>query len=85
MEEGEDKFFVTSNFALTGYLELQGLKYLKAGRSQDRKGNINVEFTFFDPEDKGRDLEIEFRHSRESKYRDNLFYYRKVINDLMGR
>lgn len=85
MDKHEDKYFITSNFSLCGYLELNGLKFVKADRAQDRRGKINVEFTFLDPDGKGRDLEIEFRHSNEKRYKDSLFFYRKIINDLLGQ
>lgn len=79
-----DNFFITSNFALTGYLELNGLKYVKADLSKDRNDKVKVDFYFLDPTGKGRDLELEFRFSSEKKYRDSLFFYRKIIEDLLG-
>lgn len=80
----EPKYFVTSNLALTAFLELKGLKYQRAELSKDRNNKVKVDFFYLDPDDKGRDLELEFRFSNEKKYRDLLFYYRKVINDLLG-
>jgi len=80
----DDRYFVTSNFALCGYLEVKGLKYIKAELSKDRHGKFKVDFYFFDKDSKGRDLELEFRFSDEKRYRDALFYYRKVINEKLG-
>lgn len=80
----ETKYFKTSNFALSGFLEIHGLKYVKAELTKSAKGKVKVDFWFLDPEDKGKDLEIEFRFSNEKKYRDSLFFYRKIINDLLG-
>jgi hypothetical protein len=82
-EEGKT-FFVTSNFSLCGYLELKGLKFVKANLSQGKNNKIKVDFYFLDSEKKAQDLEIEFRHSDEKKYKDSLFFYRKIINDLLG-
>jgi len=80
----EDKYFITSNFALTAFLELNGLRFVKPEVSKDRNGKYKVDFYFLDPDKKGRDLEIDFRFSSEKKYRDLLFHYRKVINDKLG-
>jgi len=81
----EGSHFVTSNFALTAFLELNGLRFVKAEVSQDRNNKIKVDFYFLDPHDKGMDLELDFRFSSEKKYRDLLFHYRKIINDKLGR
>ena len=81
----EGSYFVTSNFALTAFLELNGLRFVKAEVSQDRNNKIKVDFYFLDPEERGRDLELDFRFSNEKKYRDLLFHYRKIINDKLGR
>jgi len=80
----DSKFFITSNFALCGYLEIKGLRYMKAEISKDRHSKYKVDFYFLDPENRGRDLELDFRFSDEKKYRDALFYYRKIINDKLG-
>jgi len=80
----EAKLFLTSNYSLCGYLELNGLRYLNADVVKDHRGKIKVEFSFLDPHDKGRDLELEFRHSPEKKYKDSLFFFRKVINEKLG-
>ena len=84
MENNEVKYFITSNLALTGYLEVRGLKYVKADLSKDRNGKIKVDFYFLDPKNQGQDIELEFRFSNEKKYRDALFFYRKVIQELLG-
>jgi len=80
----EKKFFITSNFALTGYLEIKGLRYVKTEVSKDRNGKYKVDFYFLDPDKKGQDLELDFRFSDEKKYRDALFFYRKLISDKLG-
>ena len=83
--DDKKKFYITSNYALTGYLEVKGLKYIKAELSKNTKGQVKVDFVFLDPDNKGQDLEMEFRFSDEKKYRDSLFFFRKVINDLLGK
>jgi len=80
----EGNYFITSSFALTAYLELNGLKFVKSELSEDRNKKIKVDFYFHDPDQRGRDLELDFRFSSEKKYRDLLFYYRKIINDKLG-
>lgn len=80
----EKNVYITSNLALCGYLELKGLKYLTKELSKDRKGKVKVDFIFHDPENKGKDLEWEFRQSDFKKYRDYTFFYRKEIADLIG-
>jgi len=81
----EEKYFVTSNYSLCGYLEINGLRYLKAEVIKDHRDKIKVEFTFLDPKNRGRDLEIEFRYSPEKKYKDSLFYYRALIGEKLGK
>jgi len=81
----EGSHFVTSNFALTAFLELNGLRFVKAEVSEDRNKKIKVDFYFLDPNSLGMDLELDFRFSNEKKYRDLLFHYRKIINDKLGR
>jgi len=79
------KYFITSNFALCGYLDIKGLQYVKAELSKDeRTDKFKVDFYFLDPKKEGPDLEWGFRHSDEKKYRDALFVYRKIINEKLG-
>lgn len=82
----DDKtFFVTSNFSLCGYLELKGLRFVKAELSKDPRTNkIKVDFYFLDPQNKGQDLSHEFTYSDEKRYKDSLYNYRRIINDLLG-
>jgi len=83
--ENKPKYFITSNLALCGYLEVVGnLRYVKAEITKSNKGKYKVDFYFHDEDGTGSDLEIEYRHSSEKKYRDSLFYYRKIINDMLG-
>jgi len=84
MENNGVNYFITSNLALTGFLEIRGLKYVKADLSHDRNNKVKVDFYFLDPNRQGQDLELEFRFSNEKKYRDALFFYRKVIQELLG-
>lgn len=85
VQEGERSFFVTSNLSLCGYLEIKGLKFVKAELGKGRRGEIVVKFMFLDPENRGTDLSHEFNFSDEKKYKDSLFNFRKVINDLLGK
>jgi len=81
----DSKYFITSNFALCGFLDIKGLRYVKAELEKDeRTGKFKVDFYFLDPKNEGSDLEWNFKHSDEKKYRDALFYYRKIINEKLG-
>lgn len=82
--EGDKTFFVTSNFSLCGYLELKGLKFVKAELSKGWNNKVKVDFYFLDPNEMGTDLSHEFNYSDEKRYKDSLFNYRKIINDLLG-
>ena len=81
----EPKYYITDNFALTAWLELNGLRYVKAELSKGKNGRVKVDFYFLDPEGKGRDLEVDFRFSEAKKYRDLLFFYKRIINDMLGK
>lgn len=83
-EEDGKVYYVTSNFSLCGYLEIQGLRFVKADISKGRNNKFKVDFYFLDPDKRGQDLEIEFRYSNEKKYKEALFFYRKKINELLG-
>lgn len=78
-------YYITDQFALTAYLELQGLKFAKAELSRGKNGRVKVDFYFLDPDDRGRDLEMEFRFSDVKRYRDLLFFYKRIINDELGK
>ena len=80
----EDKMYITGSLALTSYLELHGLKYVEAELAKGNKDKIKVLFYFLDPGERGRDLEMEFRFSPEKRYREGLFFYRKIINERLG-
>jgi len=82
--DNSTRYFITSNFALCGYLEIRGLRFVKTEISKDRNGKFKVDFYFLDPNKKGQDFELDFRFSNEKKYRDALFFYRKQINDKLG-
>ena len=80
----DNRYYITSNLALCGYLDINGLRYVKAELSRDRNDKFKVDFYFLDPENKGSDLEWNYKNSDIKKYRDAIFYYRKIINDKLG-
>jgi hypothetical protein len=81
----EPKYFITDNFSLTAFLELNGLRYVKAELTKGKNGRIVVMFWFLDPDNKGRDLEVDFRFSNEKRYRDCLFLYKRIITEMLGK
>lgn len=83
-EEKQENFYCTDSLALTSYVELHGLKYVKSELTKGPKGKIKVLFYFLDPENKGKDLEWSFRFSDCKRYRDGLFYFRRIISEKLG-
>lgn len=71
--------FVTDYYALTAYLELNGLKYIKTIYKKDNSGKLKAFFHFNDPENIGKDLEMDFRFSPEKKYKDLLHFFRNEM------
>lgn len=76
------KTFETDNLALCPFLELHGLKYLKADLSLGKNDKPVVTFIFEDQRGVGKDLELEFVRSNEKRYRDLLFFFRNEIEKL---
>ena len=73
------KTYTTTNLALSAYLSLKGLKYVKADLGIGRNDKPVISFIFEDPKEMGRDLELDFMHSEIKKYRDHFFYFRNEI------
>jgi hypothetical protein len=76
------KIYSTDNLALCPYLEMNGLKYLKAELSVGKNDRSVVIFIFEDNLGVGRDLERSFMHSNEKKYRDLGLFFRNEIEKL---
>ena len=79
------KEFKTDNLALCPYLDLKGLKYLRAELSIGKRDKPVVSFVFEDALGVARDLELDFIRSEQKKYRDLLFFYRNEIEKLKRR
>ena len=78
----QPKEFKTDNLALCPYLQLEGLKYLRAELSLGKYDRPVVSFVFEDTRGVGRDLELEFVRSDFKKYRDMFFFFRNEIEKL---
>lgn len=76
------KEFKTDNLALCPYLQLNGLKYLRAELSIGKNDKPVVVFIFEDPREVGRDLELDFTRSEFKQYRDIFFFFRGEIERL---
>ncbi len=76
------KEFRTDNLALCPYLQLNGLKYLRAEISLGKRDKPVVSFIFEDPKGIGRDLDLEFARSEIKQYRDIFFFFRGEIERL---
>ena len=76
------KEFRTDNLALCPYLQLKGLKYLRAELSLGKNDKPVVSFVFEDPYGVGRDLELDFAKSEYKQYRDIFFFFRNEIERL---
>ncbi len=76
------KEYRTDSLALCPYLHLHGLKYSRAEIGIGKNDKPVVQFVFEDPTGVGRDLELDFTHSNEKKYRDMLFFFRNEIEKL---
>lgn len=74
--------FKTDNLALCPYLELNGLKYLRAEPAIGKNDRPVVVFVFEDPHEVGRDLEIDFTRSQFKQYRDLFFFFRGEIEKM---
>ena len=76
------KDYVTDNLALCPYLQLHGLKYLRAELSVGKNDKPVVSFVFEDSMGIGRDLEIDFMKSPEKRYRDLFHFFRNEIEKM---
>lgn len=62
--EATQKTYSTRDIGLAGFLQMRGLKIIKATKSESSK----FVFVFLDPEGRGDDLELEFVNSDFQKY-----------------
>lgn len=76
------KEYRTDSLALCPYLQLNGLKYLRAELSIGRYDKPVVSFIFEDKYGVGRDLELDFVKSDFKKFRDMFFFFRSEIEKL---
>ena len=76
------KEYRTDNLALCPYLQLNGLKYLRAELSIGKYDKSVVSFIFEDSLGIGRDLELDFARSEFKHYRDLFFFFRNEIEKL---
>lgn len=74
--------FRTDNLALCPFLQLNGLKYLRAELALGKNDRPVVSFVFEDPKGVGRDLELDFAKSSFKQYRDIFFFFRGEIERL---
>jgi hypothetical protein len=77
--------YKTDNLAVCPYLEMNGLKYIRAEISIGKHDKPVVSFLFEDPLGVGRDLELDFSKSDFKKYRDIFFFFRNEIEKLKRR
>ena len=76
------KEFRTDSLALCPYLQLHGLKYLRAELSLGKNDKPVVSFVFEDPREIGKELELDFARSEIKQYRDMFFFFRGEIERL---
>ena len=76
------KEYRTDNLAVCPYLQMQGLKFVKAELSMGKYDKPVVSFVFEDPRGVGLDLELDFAKSDFKKYRDIFFFFRNEIEKL---
>lgn len=79
------KEYKTDSLALCPFLQLNGLKYLRAEVSLGKYDKSVVSFIFEDPLGVGRDLELEYVKSPFKNYRDLFFFFRNEIEKLKRR
>lgn len=77
--------YKTDSLALCPYLQMNGLKYIKAELGIGRSDKPIVEFLFEDPSNMGRDLALDFMKSDIKAYRDIFFFFRNEIETLKRR
>ena len=76
------KEFRTDSLALCPYLEMNGLKYIRADIGVGKNDKPVVSFIFEDKLGIGKDLELDFVRSDVKRYRDLLFFFRNEIEKL---
>lgn len=74
--------FSTDNLALAPYLQMNGLKYVRAEPAIGKNDKPVVMFVFEDSKGIGKDLELDFARSDVKQYRDLLFFFRNEIDKL---
>ena len=77
--------FKTDNLSLAPYLQMNGLKYLRAEPSIGKNDKPVVSFVFEDSKNIGKDLELDFIKSDFKSYRDLTFFYRNEIEKMRKR
>ena len=85
MNKEYKKEFKTDNLALAPFLQMNGLKYLRAEPNLGKNDKPVVCFVFEDKLGIGRDLELEFVKSDFKRYRDLSFFFRNEIEKLKRR
>lgn len=76
------KEYKTDNLSACPYLQMQGLKYLRAEPALGKNDKPVVLFVFEDQRGIGRDLELDFMKSEFKHYRDTFFFFRNEIEKL---
>ena len=76
------KEFKTDNLSLAPFLQMNGLRYLRAEPSIGKNDKPVVAFVFEDTIGVGRDLELDFVRSDFKAYRDLTFFYRNEIEKM---
>lgn len=74
--------YKTDNLALCPFLQMHGLRYLRAELSLGKNDKPVVSFVFEDLRGVGRDLELDFAKSEFKQYRDIFFFFRGEIERL---
>lgn len=76
------KEYKTDSLGLCPYLEMNGLRYLRAEPALGKFDKPVVMFVFEDKLGVGKDLELSFMRSSEKRYRDLTFFFRNEIEKL---
>lgn len=76
------KEYKTENLALCPYLQMQGLKFVRAELGLGKYDKPVVSFVFEDQLGVGKDLELDFMRSDFKRYRDLTGFFRNEIEKL---
>ena len=76
------KEFKTDNLSLAPYLQMNGLRYVRAEPSIGKNDKPVVAFVFEDPMGVGKDLELDYVRSDFKLYKDLTFFYRNEIEKM---